>query len=658
MVAARPGKGKPRPVPFPTASLGPASGPTPVAYLIRLYRCPKAPGEAIQGAPEEPALPEKKPAPQLPAPGPTKTAGPAVIDCVLIILLTWAAIFAIRFTAPATIMDDDQERPLSYMLDAAVNGNWIVQRDPSGSITSKPPLFTWICATIMAAAGDTGLWVPYTVNGLATLGTLLLIFFGSRTSIGNLAALVAAIIYQLSMMGARQLIVIRTDPLFTFFVVAAALAAVRAACGRGSWMLFWVLGTLATLTKGPLGVGLALLAVPGALLIAKSRDAGARFPFRPIALGIALWLAVCGGWLLLAYAVEGQDVIDKMIGKELVGHAIKTPDKASESLVNDLLKQPSYFLKDFAPWSAIAIVGLLLLPFGGRSDESRRILWPMAGMLLLGLTLFSLVPHRRAILLMPLIPAAAMIAGPALVRFASIRPSRGWLVVWLVVLMGYSAGFGLYCHMLRPYDKKVEQSQSAASFARELKIRGINPADLTFVDTNPEVDESDSDYAVQFYLGRMQPLVSASLAEQALDANEPFIAVVMEPNPSFTAGRDVLLAWPPQPTVPEGAFGKLIARLRPKTTPERIVLVANDQRKTGRRVIFPPHSVSVSDAEIVSMSTDEIVIKPTGQATASLLVKNHSKRTTNFAVRNTNGASAWVELDPGEKLFVAPTLRP
>jgi hypothetical protein len=47
-------------------------------------------------------------------------------------------IFGIRIIAPPNLLDQDQERPASYVLDVVKNGNWVCQRDWSGDVTSKP----------------------------------------------------------------------------------------------------------------------------------------------------------------------------------------------------------------------------------------------------------------------------------------------------------------------------------------------------------------------------------------------------------------------------------------------------------------------------------------------------------------------------------------
>src|SRR5712664_4641220 len=81
-----------------------------------------------------------------------------------------AVIFAMRLVAPPNLLDQDQERPASYVLDVVKNGNWLCQRDLSGDITSKPPLYTWVCALLTLACGRINILCIYLPGALAAFG--------------------------------------------------------------------------------------------------------------------------------------------------------------------------------------------------------------------------------------------------------------------------------------------------------------------------------------------------------------------------------------------------------------------------------------------------------------------------------------------------------
>jgi hypothetical protein len=86
--------------------------------------------------------------------------------------------------------------------------------------------------------------------------------------------------------------------------------------------------------------------------------------------GVLLYCVVCGGWFLLAYWDSGQDLVDKMLGKELAGHAI-----SGKGTIPGLLfyQQPLYYLGRSAPWSLLAYYGLWRLWRRPASDVEERV---------------------------------------------------------------------------------------------------------------------------------------------------------------------------------------------------------------------------------------------------------------------------------------------
>jgi hypothetical protein len=165
-----------------------------------------------------------------------------------------ACIFAIRMMAPPNLLDQDQERPASYVLDVIKNGNWLCQRDWTGDITSKPPLYTWLCAIATQPFGRINLFALYLPGALAGFGIAWLLFHFGRVSFGARSALFGALMSMLTSAGFKEFGLARTDGVFAFMVTGAALLAFKAwMTGRG-WTWFWLMTAAATLTKGPLGL--------------------------------------------------------------------------------------------------------------------------------------------------------------------------------------------------------------------------------------------------------------------------------------------------------------------------------------------------------------------------------------------------------------------
>jgi hypothetical protein len=251
-----------------------------------------------------------------------------------LLLLVTVALFIVRATGPSNLMDNDQERPAAYVLDAAVNGNWACQSDWTGDIMSKPPLFTWIAAVATLPVGHANLVSLYAPCLMAMALTVTLIFRFGRNQFSWAAGFLAGLMYLAAPSGVKHIALARTDALFAATIALTALLGYRAwTRGRG-WPWFWVAAALATLTKGPLGV---LLAATGLLTVIWERfpaQTGSSFPSTGVGraedsrqedprgtsslaghlAGLALFLLITVGWFWLAYRHSGPAFIDKVIG--------------------------------------------------------------------------------------------------------------------------------------------------------------------------------------------------------------------------------------------------------------------------------------------------------------------------------------------------------
>src|ERR1043165_8396412 len=110
----------------------------------------------------------------------------------LALILLWAAIFAIALTGYPKLLDNER-RVGGYVLDAVQNGHWIMQRDFTGDIASKPPVLTWIASLSTLCFGRINRFSIYLPSALATLGVTLLLFSAGRRQFGGRAGFLAAL---------------------------------------------------------------------------------------------------------------------------------------------------------------------------------------------------------------------------------------------------------------------------------------------------------------------------------------------------------------------------------------------------------------------------------------------------------------------------------
>jgi 4-amino-4-deoxy-L-arabinose transferase-like glycosyltransferase len=431
-----------------------------------------------------------------------------------LVALVGAILFGIRLTAPPNLLDQDQERPASYVLDAVRNGHWICQRDLSGDITSKPPLYTWLCAITTLIGGRITLFALYLPGAVAATGTALLLLQFGRKYFGARAALFGALACLFSPAGLKEFGLARTDGVFAFTVTAGALLAFHAWQTGRRWTWVWLVAAAATLTKGPLGIALA----GGGLLAAWwEKKSGHPQPLRGSHLaGILLFLVLTAGWFLAAYMEFGDALIAKLIGKELVGHVVSSGKKALPG--SHFYQPPLYYLSRAAPWSLLAYYGLWRVwKHPSAIDGERRFERFLFCWFLVGLLIFSLAPHQRADLLWPIMPAGALIAGRELARFtAPLRPRIVQASTAILVVLAM-AGFAVYYFEFHSRQRAIQDTLAVRDMAKTIEARAGREFPLTHV---------DAPVGLQVYLNTLCPRISARRAAELLRGPEAaYVAV-------------------------------------------------------------------------------------------------------------------------------------
>jgi len=352
-----------------------------------------------------------------------------------------------------------------------------------------------------------------------------LLLAAGRKPFGTTAALFGALMFMLTPAGLKLFGLARTDSVFALTVTAAALLAWRAWNRGGGWTWFWLVAALATLTKGPLGVGLAALGLLAALW---EREGDTPQPVRGNHLpGLLLFFLIVGGWFGLAWLAEGQALVDKLIGRELVGHVVKNRKGGLPTTL--LWQQPLFYLGRAAPWSLLAGYGVWRLwKHPAAADVERRCERFLACWFAVGLLGFSLAPHQRADLLWPLMPAAALLAGREWDRLTRRWPPervrRGTLWGATLLVLGY----GVYYHVIRLHQPVIQRTLALKAFAAEVEtVFGPEPP-LTFL-AAPGPRQTDAPPALQVYLNLFRPPVSAERALALLRGPETAWVALDEP---------------------------------------------------------------------------------------------------------------------------------
>ncbi len=453
---------------------------------------------------------------------PAQATNPSTAPCsvfwkssapVIVLAVIAASIFSIRLTAPPDLLDQDQERPASYVLDVIINGHWLCQKDLFGDITSKPPVWTWLSALTVLVSGKINVFALYLPGAMAGFGTALLIYFFGRRYFGSIAAFLGALGTMLCTAGVKEFGLARTDGVFAFTVTLSALLAHRSwSTGKG-WLWLWLAAAVSTLTKGPLGL---ILAGGGLLAAIWERRSGNALALRGNHVpGILIFVVLTAGWLLLSYAQYGQAVFEKLVGRELQAHAV---NDYKHHLPGTLIWQPPLlYLGRGAPWSLFAYYAIWRIWKHPAADiESRRFERFLGCWFLFGLLLFSLAAHQRGDLLWPIMPAAALLAGREIERLIRKIPVVARVAFGIGAISLALGGFAFYYFGPRAHTKVVQQTVSLKRLAENLSSLG------------PEfpLKHVDDPIAAQFYLKSWQPYIGHERAAELLRGPEPvFLAI-------------------------------------------------------------------------------------------------------------------------------------
>jgi 4-amino-4-deoxy-L-arabinose transferase-like glycosyltransferase len=412
-----------------------------------------------------------------------------------------AVMFGIRLAAPPNLLEQDQERPATYVLDAIINGNWLIQSDPWGGVAAKPPVWTWLSAFVALVQGHVSLFSLYLPGAFAALCTAWLVLAVGSRLFGAHAGFVAAVASVLHIAGFKAIGLARTDAVFTFTVALMALLAFRSWMTGGGWTWFWLAAALSTLTKGPLGL---VFAACGLLASAWERRSGAPAPLRGShTVGVALFVALTVGWFALSVWTLGQPVVDRLIGRELIGNTI------GHKTHIPLPWLPSWhFLIRVSPWSLLAVYGLWRIWKNPDSDPTTRrferflFCWFVAGLLIL-----TVAPHQRADLLLPLVPAAALIAGHEAVRLTQAWDKRTSRALLALLVVGIVAAHAVGYFAINPRTPYVRQTVAVRDLAARLESLAGPEFPLT---------HTDDPLGLQAYLNVFRPTVTPQRAATLL----------------------------------------------------------------------------------------------------------------------------------------------
>lgn len=363
-------------------------------------------------------------------------AGGGVFVVALIGL--FALIVALRVAGPSDLYDNDQPKTVSYGVDIAANGAWLAQREPSGAIATKPPMYPWLAAVGLEATGRSDEWVHKLPSLLATVVTAGCVVLLARPYVGLAGACVASAAVLGNPHVFKLMYTARPDMLLAMWCAVGLLAAVRmregwraegGALNRKRWAvawggLFWVAVVGGTLAKGPAGF------IPVLFLLGLVAYDGAwrRCHLAGQAVGLVAAVAVCGGWFYAAAQAfpELRGTFDSEFTQRVLGNG----DTVREYKPWNLLV---YFAGRWLPWSVAFLFALPLI-------RSRKLGWA-AGWACVVLAAYMVQSGSRGDYVVPAYAGAAVLVAALFVRaneLPGLARDAANLFLYVVAAVGLS----------------------------------------------------------------------------------------------------------------------------------------------------------------------------------------------------------------------------
>jgi 4-amino-4-deoxy-L-arabinose transferase-like glycosyltransferase len=308
------------------------------------------------------------------------------------------------------LWNPDEPRYAQIAKEMLQGEGWIIPHLNSEVYLDKPPLFFWLmAATAQLIGGMTEFAARFPAALFALLTLPLLFFLGKRLFSekgGFFAALILATNVEFLWLARRACL----DTTLTFFTTAAiALFYVGFQRQRGRWVLYllaYLAMALGVLTKLQIGVIVPVLVVAGYFLVRREFGFFKDSSHIP---GIALFVALIGGWLALAYLSGGQEYLRGLLYQ-------KTASTFFETASHDrpLYYYLMYFPGNFIPWIIFLPSALIYgLSVAGRKKEFIFCFFWFAVVFVF----FSIAQAKRELYLLPLYPAAALMAGNLVAEF-------------------------------------------------------------------------------------------------------------------------------------------------------------------------------------------------------------------------------------------------
>lgn len=372
------------------------------------------------------------------------------------------------------------------------NDNWILPVNNGSDIAYKPPFFHWCIAALSLPTGEVTEFTSRLPSALAVIvmSAMCFLFFAKRSR--NDLAFLASLLLLSSFEVHRAAMASRVDMVLTCFIVLALLQLYRwwehHLRGIPVWAILFM--SIATLTKGPVGIILPCAVIGVFLLLQKVSLWRTIYKVLPLAL-LACILPLL--WYFAAYQ-QGGDTFLQLVLEENFGRFLGK--MSYESHEQPVIYYFYITLAGWLPWSLLVIMSLFVLKYK-RPHGTVKTYWErfkayiahMDRMRLFSLLaiviifVFYCIPKsKRSVYILPIYPFIAYFLAEYMLYLLKQRP-KVWRVfsitiasvgaLLLIVLILVKSGVGEHYRAILPDDLGYYMTALAESWNIVSIISGI-----------------------------------------------------------------------------------------------------------------------------------------------------------------------------------------
>jgi 4-amino-4-deoxy-L-arabinose transferase-like glycosyltransferase len=302
------------------------------------------------------------------------------------------------------LWNSDEPRHAQVAKEMLQDEEWVIPHLNSEVYADKPPFFFWLMAATAMAIGGMNEFAARFPSAFFALFTLPLLFFLGKRLFGEKAGFFSALILATTVEFIWLARRANIDTTLTFFTTAAITCLyIGFYQQKGRWglyMLAYLAMAMGVVTSLQIGVIVPALVIGGYFLVQREM----RFFQDPSHIpGIALFVALIGGWLALAYLSGGQEYLGRLLYQKPASTFFETASH-ERPLYYYLINFPG----NFAPWICFLPSALIYgLSAKGRKKEFIFILFWFVVIFIF----FSIAKAKDEFCLLPLYPAAALMVG-------------------------------------------------------------------------------------------------------------------------------------------------------------------------------------------------------------------------------------------------------